>query len=199
MQKNSNSNKWFFNFNFVNISHFTYAFVSKKISLFNKSFSYSHPVIWYCRCSMALLSFFRDKREVDIFSSSFFVIKFRGYLEKSHARQNAKFSCFHSNFDANTISLNQVINLITWLVDLFCDFAKGLKARANTKHERINETFPLSSLRYEMADSVNIKRGTFQLCLFCLITGKFRMFKSFCHHWRLQCSIRICSLWIVIC
>ena len=81
MQKNTNSNKWFFNFNFVNISHFTYAFVSKKISLFNKSFSYSHPVIWYCRCSMALLSFFRDKREVDIFSSSLFVIKFRGYLE----------------------------------------------------------------------------------------------------------------------
>ena len=30
---------------------------------------------------MALLSFFRDKREVDIFSSSLFVIKFRGYLE----------------------------------------------------------------------------------------------------------------------
>ena len=136
MQKNTNSNKWFFNFNFVNISHFTYAFVSKKISLFNKSFSYSHPVIWYCRCSMALLSFFRDKREVDIFSSSFFVIKFRGYLEKSHARQNEKFSCFHSNFDANTISLNQVINLITRLVDLFCDFAKELKARANTKNKR---------------------------------------------------------------
>ena len=50
-----------------------------------------------------------------------------------------------------------VINLITWFVDLFCDFANKLnkKARANTKNNR--NIFTLSALRYELVDeSVNI-------------------------------------------
>ena len=54
-----------------------------------------------------------------------------------------------------------VINLITWFVDLFCDFANKLnkKARANTKSNR--NIFTLSALQYELVDeSVNIKKGT---------------------------------------
>ena len=50
-----------------------------------------------------------------------------------------------------------VINLITWFVDLFCDFANKLnkKARADTKNNR--NIFTLSALRYELVDeSVNI-------------------------------------------
>ena len=68
----------------------------------------------------------------------------------------------------------------------------------NTKNKR--NIFTHSALRYEMADeSVSIKATTFSLCLFCPTTGKFRMSKGLCYEKCLQCTMRICSLWIMIC
>ena len=69
-----------------------------------------------------------------------------------------------------------VINLITWFVDLFCDFANKLnkKARANTKNNR--NIFTLSALRYELVDeSVNIKKGT----LWFSVLQCWQLFRSF--------------------
>ena len=97
---------------------------------------------------------------------------------------NIKVSICHWNSDADAIYLSQVINLIIWLVYFFCDFATEFnkKARANTKNKR--NIFTLSTHRYEMADeSVGIQGTTFRLCLFCLTTGKLKMFNSFCYHW----------------
>ena len=69
-----------------------------------------------------------------------------------------------------------VINLITWFVDLFCDFANKLnkKERANTKNNR--NIFTLSALRYELVDeSVNIKKGT----LWFSVLQCWHLFRSF--------------------
>ena len=147
-------------------------------------------VVWFCRCSMTLLK--NEQCAHELWNE--------GVVGKLHARAKHKNSHFHSNFDLTTITLSLVINLVTWLADFFCELAKELnkKGRANTKNKR--NIFTLSALRYDMADeSVSIKVTTFSLCLFCPTTGKFRMSKGLCYEKCLQCTMRICSLWIMIC
>ena len=76
-------------------------------------------------------------------------------VTRSNITQN---SHSHSNSVSTTITLGLVINLLTWLEELFGVFAKELnkKARANTKSKR--NIFTLSALWYEMADeSVSIE------------------------------------------
>ena len=124
----------------------------------------------------------------------------KGLFGKLHARTKHKTFHSHSNSVSTAITLGLVINLLTWLDELLSDFAKELnkKARANTKSKR--NIFTLSALRYEMEDeSVRIQGTTFRLCLFCPTTGKFRMSKGLCYEKCLQCTMRICSLWIMIC
>ena len=153
--------------------------------------------------SSLILSLFHDSVEglkVKTSRSEHMNYEIKGLFGKSQARTKHKPSHFHSNSDSNIITSSLVINLVTWFADLFCDFAKELnkKARANTKNKR--NIFTLSALRYEMADeSVSIKGTTFSLCLFCPTTGKFRMSKGLCYEKCLQCTMRICSLWIMIC
>ena len=139
--------------------------------------SLQSAAVWFCRCSMTLLKFFKIKNE-----KCTHVLWIKGLFGKLHARTKHKTSHSHSNSVSTTITLSLVINLLTWLEDLFGDFAKELnkKARANTKSKR--NIFTLSALRYEMADeSVSIKWTTFRLCLFCPTTGKFRMSKGLCY------------------
>ena len=157
--------------------------------------SLQSTAVWFCRCSMTLLKFFLIKNE-----KCTHVLWIKGLFGKLHARTKHKTSHSHSNSVSTTITLGLDINLLTWLEELFSDFAKELnkKARANTKSKR--NIFTLSALRYEMADeSVSIKWTTFRLCLFCPTTGKFRMSKGLCYEKCLQCTMRICSLWIMIC
>ena len=74
-----------------------------------------------------------------------------------------------------------VINLNTWFVDLFCDFANKLnkKARANTKNNR--NIFTISALRYELVDeSVNIKKGTLWFLGFAMLATFQIVFSFFC-------------------
>ena len=146
-------------------------------------------VVWFCRCSMTLLKNVPMSYEMKELLGSYTL------------EQNTKILTFiRIPIWRQFKPLSLAINLVTWLADFFCELAKELnkKARANTKSKR--NIFTFRALRYEMADeSVSIRGTTFHICLFCPTTGKFRMSKGLCYEKCLQCTMRICSLWIMIC